>query len=182
VIILTAAKVDSMSVQFGLNLGADDYITKPFDRRELLARIRTKLRAREAEDGIRQQLAAVLQKTSDPVLIFDVKTHLSLINPAAQNLLTDPLVRLGQPLPSGTGYDCLLQLLDKARLAEASCSGEVVWPDKRVFSVSVTPVQEGGFVCVLHDVSHLKNPEKEKNEGFSTALHGLQTPTSSKGV
>jgi CheY-like chemotaxis protein len=78
VIILTAAKADSMSVQFGLNLGADDYITKPFDRRELLARIRTKLRAKEAEDGIRQQLAAVLKNTSDPILIFDAKTHLPL--------------------------------------------------------------------------------------------------------
>ncbi|HSK88089.1 MAG TPA: response regulator, partial [Anaerolineales bacterium] len=49
VIILTAARLDSIEIQFGLNLGADDYITKPFDRRELMARIRTKLRAKEAE-------------------------------------------------------------------------------------------------------------------------------------
>jgi diguanylate cyclase (GGDEF)-like protein/PAS domain S-box-containing protein len=54
VIILTAARLDSIEVQFGLNLGADDYITKPFDRRELLARIRTKLRVKESEDEIRQ--------------------------------------------------------------------------------------------------------------------------------
>ncbi len=49
VIILTAAQRDTVAVQFGLNLGADDYITKPFDRRELMARIRTKLRARETK-------------------------------------------------------------------------------------------------------------------------------------
>ncbi len=54
VIILTAARLNSMEVQLGLNLGADDYITKPFDRRELLARIRTKLRVKEAEDEIRK--------------------------------------------------------------------------------------------------------------------------------
>jgi CheY-like chemotaxis protein len=182
VIILTAAKADSMSVQFGLNLGADDYITKPFDRRELLARIRTKLRAKEAEDGIRQQLAAVLQNTSDPVLMFDAKARLSHINPAAQNLFTDPAAKLGEPLPSVPGYDSLLQLLDKARLTDASISEEVVWPDKRVFSVSVTPVQEGGCVLVLHDVSYLNNPEKVKNESFSTALHDLQTPELNKRV
>ena len=55
VIILTAARLDSTEMQSGLNMGADDYITKPFDRRELLARIRTKLRVKEAEDVIRNR-------------------------------------------------------------------------------------------------------------------------------
>ena len=55
VIILTAARLDPADIQSGLNLGADDYITKPFDRHELMARIRTKLRVKEAEDVIRQR-------------------------------------------------------------------------------------------------------------------------------
>lgn len=55
VIILTAARLDPMDVQSGLNLGADDYVTKPFDRHELMARIRTKLRVKEAEDVIRRR-------------------------------------------------------------------------------------------------------------------------------
>jgi len=54
VIILTAARLDSMDIQLGLNLGADDYITKPFDRQELFARIHTKLRVKEAEDEVRK--------------------------------------------------------------------------------------------------------------------------------
>ena len=55
VIILTAARLDPADVREGLNLGADDYITKPFDRHELMARIRTKLRVKEAEDVIRRR-------------------------------------------------------------------------------------------------------------------------------
>ena len=55
VIILTAARLDPSDVQSGLNLGADDYVTKPFDRHELMARIRTKLRVKEAEDAIRRR-------------------------------------------------------------------------------------------------------------------------------
>jgi len=55
VIILTAARLDPTEIQCGLNMGADDYVTKPFDRRELLARIRTKLRVKEAEDVIRRR-------------------------------------------------------------------------------------------------------------------------------
>jgi signal transduction histidine kinase/DNA-binding response OmpR family regulator len=55
VIILTAARLEPAQIQSGLNMGADDYITKPFDRRELLARIRTKLRVKQAEDVIRRR-------------------------------------------------------------------------------------------------------------------------------
>lgn len=55
VIILTAARSDSLDVQSGLNMGADDYVTKPFDRKELLARIRTKLRVKQMEDTIRRR-------------------------------------------------------------------------------------------------------------------------------
>jgi CheY-like chemotaxis protein len=55
VIILTAARLEAMDMQSALNMGADDYVTKPFDRRELLARIRTRLRVKEAEDVIRRR-------------------------------------------------------------------------------------------------------------------------------
>jgi DNA-binding response OmpR family regulator len=43
VIMLTAMKGDSEKI-LGLEYGADDYITKPFNNRELLARIRAVLR------------------------------------------------------------------------------------------------------------------------------------------
>jgi len=55
VIILTATRFSPTEIQSGLNMGADDYVTKPFDRRELLARIRTRLRVKEAEDVIRRR-------------------------------------------------------------------------------------------------------------------------------
>ncbi len=55
VIVITAARIGIKDVREGLTLGADDYITKPFDWRELSARIRTKLRVKKAEDALRQR-------------------------------------------------------------------------------------------------------------------------------
>lgn len=182
VIILTAARLNPVQIQFGLNLGADDYITKPFDRRELLARIRTKLRTKEAEDGLREQLAAVLQNTSDPVLMFDANMYLSLINPAAQALLSPHPVKPGQPLPSGAGCDSLLQLLEKAGQVNDPFSAEIVWTDERVFSAKVTFLTDGGCIFVLHDITQSKNLEQIKNEFIASACHDLRTPlTSIKG-
>jgi two-component system, OmpR family, response regulator len=47
-VIITGHRADEIDRVVGLELGADDYITKPFGLRELLARIRAVLRRREA--------------------------------------------------------------------------------------------------------------------------------------
>jgi two-component system response regulator MtrA len=44
-IIMLTAKSDTTDVVRGLEAGADDYIVKPFDPKELVARIKTRLRA-----------------------------------------------------------------------------------------------------------------------------------------
>ncbi|MDH3314901.1 MAG: response regulator [Gammaproteobacteria bacterium] len=43
-IIMLTGKVETVDKIVGLEIGADDYVTKPFDHRELLARVRTVLR------------------------------------------------------------------------------------------------------------------------------------------
>ena len=48
-IIMLTGRKDEADRVMGLELGADDYVTKPFSPRELLARIRTVLRRRGAE-------------------------------------------------------------------------------------------------------------------------------------
>ena len=47
-IVMVTAQQDSHDVVAGLELGADDYVTKPFNDRELLARVRAQLRRRHA--------------------------------------------------------------------------------------------------------------------------------------
>lgn len=49
VIFLTAKSMESDKI-VGLDLGGDDYITKPFSLRELLARVKTVLRRTKAEE------------------------------------------------------------------------------------------------------------------------------------
>lgn len=47
-VIMLSAKGDSVDRILGLELGADDYISKPFDDRELIARIRARMRIMES--------------------------------------------------------------------------------------------------------------------------------------
>ena len=50
-IIMLTAKSEEIDKVLGLELGADDYVTKPFGVRELLARIAARLRRRDRERG-----------------------------------------------------------------------------------------------------------------------------------
>lgn len=68
-IILLTAKLEETDKVLGLELGADDYITKPFGMRELLARIRAVLRRTESDS-----LSPDILKVSDITLERD--THL----------------------------------------------------------------------------------------------------------
>ena len=49
-IILLTAKLEETDKVLGLELGADDYVTKPFSMRELLARVRAVLRRTERDE------------------------------------------------------------------------------------------------------------------------------------
>lgn len=50
-IIMLTAKDEEVDKVLGLELGADDYVTKPFSTRELLARIKANLRRQWEQDG-----------------------------------------------------------------------------------------------------------------------------------
>ncbi|WP_128772971.1 MtrAB system response regulator MtrA [Actinomyces oricola] len=56
-VIMLTARTDTQDVVAGLEAGADDYVTKPFKSKELLARVRTRLR-RNPDGGINEHVRA----------------------------------------------------------------------------------------------------------------------------
>ncbi|MPV48442.1 MULTISPECIES: response regulator transcription factor [unclassified Pseudactinotalea] len=81
-IIMLTAKDEEIDKVVGLELGADDYVTKPYSFRELLARIRALLR-RQGEAGERSQPAG--EEPEDGVLVagrisMDTDAHLVAVD------------------------------------------------------------------------------------------------------
>lgn len=73
-IIMLTAKDSEVDIVVGLELGADDYVTKPYSTRELLARIRAVLRRRvETEDDDE----AILESGS---VRMDVERHTVMVD------------------------------------------------------------------------------------------------------
>ncbi len=88
VIILTALNQGSQ-VADGLKQGASDYITKPFNFDELIARVEVQLRIKEEEREIRQSetyYRAIFETTSDPDILLDESGTVVQANNAANDL------------------------------------------------------------------------------------------------
>jgi DNA-binding response OmpR family regulator len=81
-ILILTARDDEVDKVVGLDLGADDYMTKPFSMRELLARIRAMLRRRE----IQAPAVETALKLGD--IEIDIAHH--VINKAGQTLNLTP--------------------------------------------------------------------------------------------
>ena len=78
-IIMLTAKDSEVDIVVGLELGADDYVTKPYSTRELLARIRAVLR-RQQEPAAAERILHV-----GPVQM-DVERHIVSVNSEAITL------------------------------------------------------------------------------------------------
>ncbi|MBV7329891.1 response regulator transcription factor [Chloroflexi bacterium TSY] len=76
-IIMLTARVEDIDKIIGLEMGADDYITKPFNAREVVARVRALLRRSQLMQGVREIDAHVLTVSG---LCLDLDQHLLTVD------------------------------------------------------------------------------------------------------
>ena len=123
-IVMLTAKTDTVDVVLGLESGADDYITKPFKPKELIARIRARLRRTDDEP-------AEVYEIGD--LTIDVPQH-TVTRGGEEIQLTplefDLLVELGgHPGDLGLGQGVDAQSLDQLVHPSGRDPGEVAVSD-----------------------------------------------------
>jgi two-component system, OmpR family, KDP operon response regulator KdpE len=83
-----------------LDAGADDYITKPFQLRELTARLRSAVRRRNADDGNRDRPIRVGQIELDPVKYRLKKSGRFIhLTPKEFEMLHYLMIHAGEPIP-----------------------------------------------------------------------------------
>jgi len=73
-IIMVTASTEVVDRVVGLELGADDYISKPFDPRELLARVRSVLRRTELMSGDHKPVAAMAHEIRMGRCMFNLQS------------------------------------------------------------------------------------------------------------
>ncbi|WP_152399735.1 response regulator YycF [Paenibacillus cellulositrophicus] len=69
-IIMLTAKDEEIDKVLGLELGADDYVTKPFSTRELLARVKAQMRRQNKPSGTESAAAPAAETPKQGVQLF----------------------------------------------------------------------------------------------------------------
>jgi DNA-binding response OmpR family regulator len=95
-VIMLTAKVDDSDKIVGLELGADDYVTKPFNVRELIARVRAVLRRTQkgaTEPDLLRVADIVLDRTGYTVKVSD---HYVDLTPSEFEILATLMAAPGQ--------------------------------------------------------------------------------------
>ncbi len=144
-VILLTAKTEETDKVIGLSIGADDYVTKPFSPRELLARIKAALR--------RQQAGAV-QGSTGGVLAF---RHIR-IDAGARQVTVD-----GQPVDlTAVEFDLLKTLAEhRGQVLRREQLLEKVWGGTYFGELRVVDVHLG----------HVR--QKLGSEAFITTVRGV---------
>ena len=118
-ILMLTSRTDEVDRIIGLELGADDYITKPFSPREVVARVRTVLRRLERSELRRSNDHALMPETNRQISVgslhIDVNEHEVTVEGRSVRL-TPTEFRILEVLAAHPGRTFTrTQLLDKAR-------------------------------------------------------------------
>ncbi len=111
-IVMLTARAEETDKLIGLELGADDYMTKPFSPRELVARVRAVLRRSEGAAGRGTGQEPVSVTVGD--VTADMARHQVLVAGRAVELTPTEFALLATLIQSPGRVYTRLQLLDKA--------------------------------------------------------------------
>lgn len=165
-VIFLTAKTEKEDVIQGLELGAVDYVTKPFNTLELIKRVKTHLRLKNTEEQLKQALAAKNQFFSiiahDLVNIF----HASL---TASQMLAD---QQGKREESKI-YKMLSLIQNSLNQGENLLRNLLEWSRSQTGKIQMIPETLKISMIINHNIILLASQAKEKNIHLSSSVGDL---------
>ena len=158
-LIMLTARGEEQDKVMGLESGADDYITKPFSPRELVARIKAVLRRRAPET------------TEDPVDVGGLR-----LDPA-----THRLTARGNPVTLGPTEFRLLHFLmtHPERVHSRAQLLDQVWGDHVFVEERTVDVHIRRLRCALEPSSHDALIQTVRGSGYRFSVHTAQAAAAS---
>ena len=144
-VILVTAKADTRDVVEGLDAGGDDYLTKPFEHRALLARVRSMLRQKALHDTVASQ-AKRLQDQAEQLAAWNRSLEQTVAEQVAE---IERMARLRRFLPEQVADLILAAGNGDALLQSHRREVTVVFCDLRGFTAFAETAEPEEVMAVL---------------------------------
>ena len=188
-VIMVSAKDQSKDIVEALNLGANDYVTKPIDFPVALARIHTQLHRKRAEEALLLSEAknrAILNAVPDVLFRVGADCHFLDLKGAEKIGLTEkPSELVGQPLSAALPPSIETLLTHTIQQVSATESSEQVEFELARngnfmdYEARVVPGRENDFLILMRDITERKHMEQMRNEFISILTHDMRTSLTS---
>jgi len=132
-----------------------------------------------ALDIQRSMAETILWHMAEGVLAVDGHGKIISINPAIEKIfdVSEPAM-LGKTAREALRNNEIADIIEYALKNAAPLQKEIdiILPIRGSFIIYVSPLEQGGVICVLHDVTELKKLEKYRSEFVANVSHELKTP------
>lgn len=136
-VMMITAKADQEAIVTGLDAGADDYLTKPFDSKVLLARVRNLMRRLQIEENLKNQTLPKLNARTELLgfdgLVLDPVKHVVTLNQNEVHLTPSEFKLLAALLGSKGAVLTREKLIDLIQGESINVTGRTI--DTHVFSL-----------------------------------------------
>jgi signal transduction histidine kinase len=126
----------------------------------------------------REKLSTILASTADGVIVVGKGRQLELVNASARMIfnLDQTADFRGRRFDDVLGNTPAIEAYDRAVEHDSPLLDEVQLDERSFYHLSVSPVQNVGWVIVLQDISHFKEVDRLKSELLATVSHDLKNP------
>jgi signal transduction histidine kinase len=178
VILLSGLRISSDQQSEGLEAGADGYITRPVQNRELLARVEAALRTVKAEKDLREALSkskhlenelVSLNATKD--LFLSIIAH-DLKNPFNSIIgFSDLIIEMGKDIDQVKSDQYMKIIADSALQAYNLMENLLLWARSQTGKIEFKPVNIDLSEVVSENISLIDGQAKAKNIIIESSVH-----------